>query len=242
MKRPILAILIVALTGTAALFAQGGLAALRAGRAADDLKRATSRLADRTLQDIVRGGNNSRNEIRDAMLAQQTDAGAGLVLEMVRNRRPDAELSDAVAELTDLMRRAPAFSTQTALWRDVRTALDGLAAELDDRGGRGRGNTGRPIIGRVSWRGRIDDRAQLIIKGRTIEVKTITGQPNPPGTSNFTSPLPASPVTVDVTKLAGRGTVTVLQQPARANDFTAVIEINDDRGGNDDYRLDIFWR
>jgi len=49
-------------------------------------------------------------------------------------------------------------------------------------------------------------------------------------------------VEVSVNKLSGRGTVRVLQQPSRANDFTAVIEIYDTGGGAQEYRLEIVWR
>ena len=45
-----------------------------------------------------------------------------------------------------------------------------------------------------------------------------------------------------VTKLAGRGTVRVIQQPAGTNDFTAIIEIFDDGGGSQEYRIEVTWR
>jgi hypothetical protein len=47
---------------------------------------------------------------------------------------------------------------------------------------------------------------------------------------------------VSVEKLAGRGTVRVIQQPARTNDFTAIVEIYDDNGGSQEYRIEVTWR
>jgi len=83
---------------------------------------------------------------------------------------------------------------------------------------------------------------QLVIRGRTIETRTLSGAPHPDGIANFTSALPNLSVDVDANKLSGRGTVRVLQQPARANEFTAVIEIYDAQSGSQEYRLDIVWR
>lgn len=204
---------------------------------ADQVRRASARLAERASQDLMRNSSNSRNDIQAAMLAQQVDAVAAMCLDMVRNRRPVAELRDVVSELESLVRRGPSGS----MWRDVQTEVSAFNRELSGGFGFG-GSSSRPVIGRVSWRGRVDDRIHLVIRERSIETKTVSGAPQREGTFNFTSALPASPVEVGVTKTSGRGTVSVLQQPSRMNDFTAVIEIYDSGGGAQEYRLDIFWR
>jgi hypothetical protein len=36
--------------------------------------------------------------------------------------------------------------------------------------------------------------------------------------------------------------VAVVQQPSAENDFTAIVEITDEKGGSDDYLLDITWQ
>lgn len=38
-----------------------------------------------------------------------------------------------------------------------------------------------------------------------------------------------------------RGSISVIQQPSGDNDFTAIIEINDEKGGAKAYQLDIAW-
>jgi hypothetical protein len=96
--------------------------------------------------------------------------------------------------------------------------------------------------GRVEWRGRVDDRVQLIIRGRSLEQRLVSGREYPSGSASFTSGLPPEPVRVTVTKLAGRGNVRVIQQPARGNDFTAIVEISDDGGGSQEYRIEVTWR
>jgi hypothetical protein len=213
----------------------------RAGQAADDLKRTTSRLAERTLRDAIGGPSNAPTQLDEAVLAQQIDATAALVLELVRYRRPVQELQHVTGEVTDLARRAPSFSSHGAYWRAVQDSANalsrllGVSAPLP-------GPPSRPVIGRLEWRGVVDDRVHLAVRGRTLEVRTISGTGRPEGTSRFTSPLPSSAVEVDVTKLGGRGAVRVIQQPSRLNDFTAVIEINDAAGGDDEYRLEIVWR
>jgi hypothetical protein len=96
--------------------------------------------------------------------------------------------------------------------------------------------------GKVFWRGSVDNKVHLTIKGDTLEQKTVEGAEKPAGTFSFTAPLPEQPVTVQVTRKEGRSKkIKVIQQPTADNDFTAVIEIHDDGGGARDYVLEIFW-
>jgi hypothetical protein len=229
---------VIALGATAVVPAQDY--SIRVGQQADRLKIAAAALADRALRDLLRNTSNSRAEIQAALLAQQIDASAAACVELIRNRRPGREIRDVASELTDLARRAPAASSQGSMWRGVQNAIADLNREL---GGPGRGDPPpRPIIGQVSWRGFVDDRVHLAIRGSSIETRTVSGVAQREGASTFTSPLPASPVEVDVVKVSGRGTVKVVQQPSQLNDFTAVIEIYDNQGGAQEYRLDIVWR
>lgn len=213
----------------------------RAGLAADQLKRATQRLAERTLQDVLRSPGNTRAQLDEAVAAQQVDATASLIIELVRYRRPVEELRQVVTDLADLARRAPSYSAQSAYWRPVQDGVMALNREL---GGLGPapGRSNRPIIGRLEWRGWVDDRVHLVIRGASVEVRTISGTARPERGARFTSPLPNGAVSLEVAKTAGRGTVRVLQEPSRLNDFTAVIEIYDAPGGDDEYRLEVVWR
>lgn len=99
----------------------------------------------------------------------------------------------------------------------------------------------RQAPGRVFWKGMVDAKVQLLIKGDKIETKTMDGRAYPDGTYSFTSPLPDSPVIVRVNKTEGRGYVAVTQQPTADNDYKAVIEITDPKGGAKQYQLEIFW-
>lgn len=97
--------------------------------------------------------------------------------------------------------------------------------------------------GKVFWRGTVDDKVHLIIKGTALEQKMISGQEKPAGTYSFTAPLPEQAVAVRVNRIAGRSKkITVIQQPSETNDFTAIVEIYDNSGGAKEYQLEISWR
>ena len=87
----------------------------------------------------------------------------------------------------------------------------------------------------------MDDEVHLIIRGGSIEVKTISGIASGQGTANFTTALPNRKVEVAIDKKKGRGTAKLIQAPSRENDFTAVIQIRDKDGGSREYDLDIYW-
>ena len=98
-------------------------------------------------------------------------------------------------------------------------------------------------LGKVFWRGMVDDRVHLVIKADKIEHKTVSGQAKSDGVYSFTAPLPQQTVIVTVNKQKGRSKqVKVIQQPSQENDFTAIVEIYDDGGGAKEYQLEISWR
>lgn len=96
--------------------------------------------------------------------------------------------------------------------------------------------------GKVFWNGMVDNKIQLVIKGTTLEQRTVEGATLANGSYSFTAPLPQADTTVRVTKLEGRGkVVTVVQQPSAANNYEAIIEIIDDGGGAREYLIEIAW-
>lgn len=99
-----------------------------------------------------------------------------------------------------------------------------------------------PRNGSLEWRGRVDDRLQLVIRGRSIQERTVSGTRFDQGRANFTSGLPAQAVNVSVRPLAGRADVRVIQQPSRQNNYTAIVEINDPARGAQEQRLQVIWR
>lgn len=95
--------------------------------------------------------------------------------------------------------------------------------------------------GTIDWSGRVDNRVNIVIRGNEIRNEQIAGSFNP-GYQNMSGVLPRRNAIVSVGKLAGRGTATVIQQPDRNNDFTAIVQISDPPRSDDDYRLQIRWQ
>ena len=134
-------------------------------------------------------------------------------------------------------------------WND---AISSYLVESRGAGNRGRGRGlgwGRdddlgvePLNGSLQWLGRVDDRVQLVIRGRSIEERTLSGSRLPEGRASFSSGLPTQPVRLTVNRLGGNGDVRVIQQPSRQNGYTAIVEIYDSTRGAQNYRLEMTWR
>lgn len=95
--------------------------------------------------------------------------------------------------------------------------------------------------GNGSWRGRVDDRVNLVIQGATLRTQTISGNIALVSYQNMNGVLPRRATTVSAIRRDGRGTVSVIQQPNRGNDYTAIVQIYDRNSGADNYRVDIGW-
>ena len=74
-----------------------------------------------------------------------------------------------------------------------------------------------------------------------VEPRALSGLPARATTFSFTSPLPRRAVDVRLEKKHGRGEIEIVQQPSRNNDFTAVVQIRDNKGGSDDYEFELIW-
>jgi hypothetical protein len=216
---------------------------------ASRLKRYSSDLANRTYEDIKSDSSNSRREIENAFLAGQFDAGAGLFQQMLGDNRQTSQLLEALEILKDLAGRLPKNSSNESLLQNTENTIKDIERELKNRGSNQSNNTqpqqtveDRPIIGRALWRGMVDNKVHLLIKGSRIETRTMAGQSYPDGTFTFTAILPEREVIVGINKQEGRGTARVFQQPNPANDFTAIIEIEDPGRGAKEYQFEIFWK
>lgn len=253
MKKSILLVLCLILLfafSAAAQDEQSRYSSSRLDNLLNQLKRQTVDLVDRTSEDLKRNNSNTRADIEAAFLAQQLDASTGFFQEFVRDGRRASELRDAGAILSDVARRAPNYGANNTLWRDAQKTIGDVNRELggssgggNNGGGNGGGNNGSgQSSGSAFWRGTVDQEVQLVIQRRNIETRTVSGTPYENGTFSFTSSLPTRNVRVDVVKKSGRGTVRVLEQPSRANDYTTIIQIIDSGGGAKEYQLEITWQ
>jgi hypothetical protein len=106
----------------------------------------------------------------------------------------------------------------------------------------GRDAYGYASAGSMIWRGRVDHYVELRIQGDRVQSRERQGAPTINEGASFTSPLPRADVQVFVRKREGRGQVGIIQQPSRWNGYTAVIAINDESGGADNYEIEVAWR
>jgi hypothetical protein len=247
-RRFFLWLCLLALPATQAAQAQS----YRLNSLSEQLSTQANDLAERSYATYTNNSFSSRADVEALFLAQQFSASAAVFRRMVRDSRRQSELRDAASILSDLARRAGGGYSRGAQWGSVQRTLEDILRELNaggiggGGGGGGRGDRdndggGGRTSGLVRWRGTVDDDVHLVIREDQVEVRTIGGSPYYNATFNFTSPLPRRRVTVNATRLKGRGDVRVIQQPSRDNDFTAVVQIRDSGGGAREYEIEVNW-
>jgi hypothetical protein len=103
------------------------------------------------------------------------------------------------------------------------------------------GDDGYAGSGTMMWRGRVDDYVELRIQGSRVMSRERQGAPTFNERYDFSSPLPRAEVQMSVKKRDGRGRVQLIQSPSRSNGYTAVVAIDDDKGGADNYEIELRW-
>ena len=97
--------------------------------------------------------------------------------------------------------------------------------------------------GRCDVRIWVDHHAELRIRGDSISVRTVEGGRSYDEGSKCSQPLPYNSISdFQVRQTAGRSRVNLVQQPSRMNNYSAVLNINDDQGGGDHYAFEVTWR
>lgn len=91
------------------------------------------------------------------------------------------------------------------------------------------------------WNGRVDREVQVVMRGNQVWTNQI-GQTEGRGRSRVMDNLPRRDGQVVVQVLNGRGNVQVVQQPTAQNNYTTIVDIQDPRGGSDNYRLAAYWQ
>jgi len=209
---------------------------------ADRLARTAEQLAAESYSGFDQRDVGNQADVEALFFAQQFSAGSALFRRMVLDRRPSIELRGAISILRNQLSSAYRYSFGRRYWQEIDRNLEEISREL----GTGRRDPddvigGPRVTGRMRWRGTVDHEVQIVVQGSNAAPRTIAGLPVNNAVFNFTSPLPQRRVTVEVKKMRGRGSVEVIQQPARDNDFTAVILVRDPKGGADDYEFEVIW-
>lgn len=114
-----------------------------------------------------------------------------------------------------------------------------------DRGGydRGRGDVNAAFnTGGLRWSGDVDAVAEVRIQGRRVDYYARNGRRLYNVRSDLRGAgLPDAAVPLDLRRFAGRGNVYIAQYPRVFNNWTAIIRIDDSRGGSDVYDFDLRW-
>ncbi|MDB4883501.1 MAG: hypothetical protein JWL95_2267 [Gemmatimonadetes bacterium] len=91
-----------------------------------------------------------------------------------------------------------------------------------------------------SWSGRVDREVRLTIRGSQAS-NTYENSIQSRARFRVNSALPAQDGSVRVVREAGRGDVQVIQEPSSQNGYTAIIQITDNEGGADNYRISAYY-
>lgn len=95
--------------------------------------------------------------------------------------------------------------------------------------------------GTVTWSGRVDDKLEIVISGRSVSYRNISGNKPTDINYRFSETMPSENMNIRVIRRTGRGSVTVSQSPNRVNGYAAVIRIDDPNGGSDRYEFEMRW-
>jgi hypothetical protein len=89
----------------------------------------------------------------------------------------------------------------------------------------------------------VDDRARVELRGDQVMVRMHSGRRSYDTGTACNQPLPFHRVEdFRVTSESGRGALLDVAAPARSNDFTGALTIDDPQGGGDTYEILVAWR
>jgi hypothetical protein len=88
----------------------------------------------------------------------------------------------------------------------------------------------------------VDGEAIVYLKDTGIRYLLLSGSPLQNAGSNYSQPIPHAVFgEFNMEKIAGRGSVTLVETPTGVNNFTAVVRINDDKAGRELYHIRLTW-
>lgn len=87
----------------------------------------------------------------------------------------------------------------------------------------------------------VDDEADIELRGNSVRLRTIAGQPGRDDGTECNQPLPGNVRNFEFKGIDGRGEVRLVQEPRPANNWTAVVNIKDRKGGGEGYTYRLRW-
>ena len=96
--------------------------------------------------------------------------------------------------------------------------------------------------GQCDIRLQVDNQVEVHVRGDQVDIRTLAGQDARDDGSECNAPLPNRDVGgVRFEVMDSRGDIRLLAEPARRNDFTAVVAIRDGSGGFGRYHFRLSW-
>lgn len=95
----------------------------------------------------------------------------------------------------------------------------------------------------VVWRGEVDGTIDISVRHRSVQVNVVSGRTLRREQREFSVQgfLPSRPLTVRLENADGPGTIEIVQQPAEANNFTAVVRVSNPNPGRAEFRFTLAW-
>lgn len=87
----------------------------------------------------------------------------------------------------------------------------------------------------------VDDEADIELRGNTVRIRALSGQAGRDDGSECNQPLPGNLTKFEFKGIDGRGEVRLVQEPRPANNWTAVVNIKDRKGGSEGYTFRLRW-
>ena len=96
--------------------------------------------------------------------------------------------------------------------------------------------------GQCDIRLRIDDEAEVAVRGDFVYIRTISGRDGRDDGSECNEPLPNHPIEgFRFEKVDGRGEMILVSEPSRRSDYQAVVHIRDKDSGEGRYHFRLSW-
>jgi peptidoglycan hydrolase-like protein with peptidoglycan-binding domain len=96
--------------------------------------------------------------------------------------------------------------------------------------------------GHFQWQGIVDGSDNIRLHGSYVDMAHLTAGQVQQATYQLSSALPLRPIQVTLRKVRGRGQIRLLEQPAASNNYTAVVQVDDqDSSGSAWYEFTLDW-
>ena len=96
--------------------------------------------------------------------------------------------------------------------------------------------------GHFQWQGLVDGTDNIRLQGSNVNVTHLSAGRIQQATHQLSAGLPYSPVQVTMNKIRGRGQIRLLEQPTASNNYTAVVQVNDQAiPGSGWYEFTLDW-